>query len=178
MKPAVAVFGSSEPLPGDALYRSARSLGTALAAAGFDVVTGGYGGVMEAASRGAREGGGDAIGVTCEIFRSREPNGYLSLAVPTPDLFLRTRELVRRACGFVVLDGKAGTLAELAFLWALARAGCLGDCPVLLLGDVYPELLAFLEKIGMLEPRQIEATRVVATADEAVEYLLRAGPAA
>ena len=62
--PAVAVFGSSDPRPGDEAYELARRAGELLARSGWAVLSGGYGGVMEGASRGAREAGGEALGVT------------------------------------------------------------------------------------------------------------------
>ncbi len=75
----IAVFGSSEPLEGEPLYEQARRVGALLAAAGYRVVTGGYGGVMEGASRGAIERGGEAIGVVCgAVFPARSPNRYLT----------------------------------------------------------------------------------------------------
>jgi len=169
----VAVFGSSEPVPGDALYERGRRLGRLLAEAGFSVVSGGYGGVMEAASRGAREAGGTTIGVTCAIFSWRRPNEYLGQVVETADLFERTRALVQRSEGFVVLPGKAGTLAELSLLWALHRAGCLGGRPVLLLGARWTTLLNHLSKEGILDPAQVEMSRIVGTPEEAVEILRR-----
>ena len=140
---AVAVFGSSEAHPGQAIYEEARRLGALLAQRGLTVVSGGYGGVMEAASRGAREAGGQAVGVVCDGWseRGRTPNPYLSERVGTADLHERTRRLVERADGYIVLPGKAGTLAELTLLWALHRAGALGDRPIVLLGKPWPPLL-------------------------------------
>ena len=169
----IAVFGSSEPLPGDPAYLTAQHLGRLLAQRSWVVVTGGYGGVMEAASRGAREAGGRTLGVTCEIFAEREPNPYLTIRVPTADLFDRTRELIDRSIGYVVLPGKAGTLAELAWLWALDRAGCLEQRPVVLLGSGWESLLDLLEREGMLEPRQIGLTRLASTPEAAVQWMER-----
>jgi uncharacterized protein (TIGR00730 family) len=168
---SIAVFGSSEPLPGDRLYEQARELGVLLAEAGFAVVTGGYGGVMEGASRGAREQGGPTLGVTCETFGHRTPNRYLDHAVHTPDLFLRQRELVERSSGYVVLQGRAGTISELALLWALHRAGCLERRPVVLLGRYWTEFLHLLESNGTLENSQRDVTRLVNTPREAVAAL-------
>lgn len=170
---AVAVFGSSEPREGDPAYARARRLGELLARAGYPVVTGGYGGVMEAASRGAREAGGRTVGVTCEIFSGRAPNGFLDEQRATPDLFLRTRELVSLARSFVVLPGKSGTLAELTFLWALHRAGVLGRRPVILLGDAWRHLLRHLLQAGILEAPQFDVTRVVDSPEEALDTLQR-----
>jgi uncharacterized protein (TIGR00730 family) len=170
----IAVFGSSEPLPGEPLYETARELGRLLALRGQPVVTGGYGGVMEAASRGARSAGGRAVGVTCRIFGSRAANAYVSDMRESDDLFDRTRELVRLARGFVVLEGKAGTLAELGSLWALDRAGCLGRRPVILLGMRFATLLEQLERIDLLDREQIELSRLAETPQEAVRLLVEA----
>lgn len=168
---SIAVFGSSEPTAGDPVYEQARELGRLLARAGFRVVTGGYGGVMEAASRGAAEAGGSAFGVTCSIFRERRPNPYLTENLETADLYDRTREMVGRADAFVVLPGKSGTLAELAFLWALHRAGCLDRRPVVLLGDPWRPVLRHLVRAGILESPQFDVTRVVDTPEETIDTL-------
>jgi uncharacterized protein (TIGR00730 family) len=167
----IAVFGSSEPGPADPLYRTARRVGTLLAEAGYGVITGAYGGVMEAANRGAQESGGASFGVGCAIFSSRKPNPYLDEIVIEPDLHLRTRTLIERARGFVVLAGKSGTLAELSMLWALDRAGCHAGRPVVLLGDPWDELLCTLARNNMLEPSQQRITRVAHGPEDAVSAL-------
>jgi len=170
---SVAVFGSSEPRPGEPAYDEAYRVGRLLAGAGLRVVNGAYGGVMEASSRGARDAGGVTLGVGCRIFSAREPNPYNAELVLTEDLFERTRELVARSDGFVILRGKAGTLAELAFLWALERAGCLADRPVVLLGAGWNDLLRFLKRAGMLEESQLAASPVVETPEAAVDRFVR-----
>jgi hypothetical protein len=163
----VAVFGSSEAGEGDPLYEEARRLGSLLAASGHGVITGGYGGVMEAASRGAFEAGGKTIGVTCAIFPSRVPNAYLREEIRALDLFERTRTLVERADAYVVLRGKSGTLAELSLVWALHRAGALVGRRVVLLGDAWVGLLRHLVCDGWIEPEQLRMTKAAASAEEA-----------
>ena len=167
----IAVFGSSEPIPGSAAYRTAYHLGSLLAAARHPVLTGGYGGVMEAASLGAREAGGRTIGVPCAIFDDRSPNPHLDEVVTATDLHDRTRELIDRAAGYVVLPGKSGTLAELAMLWALDRAGCSKGRPVVLLGAGWQPLVDLLERNDMLESSQVRNTHVTERPEEAVELL-------
>ena len=167
----IAVFGSSEPQPGEPLYEQARELGAQMAQAGLVVVTGGYGGVMEGASRGARENGGPTLGVTCEALSGRTPNRYLDRTLSTPDLFQRQKALVEHSKGYVVLQGRAGTLSELALLWALHRAGCLGRRPVILLGSYWKEFLQILAGNGTLERSQLDLTRLVETPREAVQAL-------
>jgi len=170
----IAVFGSSEPGPGDPLFEQATQIGRLLAQAGHAVVTGGYGGVMEGASRGACEGGGRAIGVTCSIFAERAPNPYLTEEICTGDLAQRTGELVDRSRGFVVLEGKAGTLAELSFLWALQRAGCLDARPVIVLSARFKALFERLAGESILDPQQVRMTRVADSADDVLRILSRA----
>jgi len=174
---AVAVFGSSEPREDQPAYRLAYRTGQALAQTGFTVVTGGYGGVMEAASRGASDAGGRTVGVVSDVFSQREPNPYLSETVGSRDLYERTRFLIERADGFVVLAGRAGTLAELAWVWALARAGCLPVRPVVALGAPWPDLLDLLEQSDMMDSIAREMTERAADENEAVAILKRRIPA-
>ena len=173
MSRTIAVFGSSEPPPGDPLYELAREMGARLAAAGYGVLSGGYGGVMEGASRGAFEAGGRARGVTCAIFASRRPNPYLTERHETEDLFERTEALVEGAHGYVVLHGKSGTLAELTWLWALHRAGSLPRRPVVLLGAWWGSLLRELIHLGLIDDPELSLTRVADSPGEAVDVLDR-----
>ncbi len=171
----VAVFGSSEAEPGSGAWEQARTVGAGLAGRGVAVVTGGYGGVMEAASRGAREAGGEAIGVTCRAFAWRRPSPWLSLEIEEDDLFSRTARLFAISRGFVVLEGGAGTLAELAMLWAHARLEALPG-PIVLLDPVWDRLSGDLARAGRLERRCLAATRRAGDADEAVALALAPGP--
>lgn len=172
-RPLIAVFGSSLPQPGEPLYESARRVGSLLVGSGYDVITGGYGGVMEGASRGAFEAGGRSVGVTCSIFVDRPPNAYLTEKRDTDDLIARTRALVEAARGYVVLHGKSGTLAELTLLWALHRAGSLGPRPVILLGDPWRPFMHHLVKGSMIELDQLAITRLAEGPEDAVSLIDR-----
>ena len=168
---SVAVFGSSEPADGEPLYELARGTGRVLALAGYQVVTGGYGGVMEGASRGAQEAGGETFGVLCDIFPHRSGNRFLTASVTTPDLLERTRVLIERSDAWVVLNGKAGTLAELTLVWALLRAGCLDPAPVILFGEGWDPVMEQLIRHNMLDPAQQEITRIASSLEEIVVIL-------
>lgn len=170
----VAVFGSSEPVAGEAAYEEAREVGRLLGRAGLTVVTGGYGGVMEGASLGAREAGGETLGVTVSsLFAGRRPNPYLDRIEDRPDLPSRTRTLIDLAEGFIILPGRAGTLAELSLLWALQRAG-VHDHPRVLVGKAWGELMRLLARLELLEPPLRETTLLADRPEEAVALMLRA----
>src|SRR5579862_8306161 len=120
----VTVFGSSLPVGGSAIYSDALRLGKLLAEAGFAVCNGGYGGLMEASARGAREVGGHTIGVTCVVW-PRAANHYVVEEVRTRSYSERLITLVARGDAYVVLPGGTGTLAELALVWEMMHKGSL-----------------------------------------------------
>jgi uncharacterized protein (TIGR00730 family) len=136
------VFGSSRSSEGDADYAQARELGRLLAEAGFTVCSGGFGGSMEAVSRGAREGGGQTIGVTVDVFR-RSGNAWLDEEVRTESIFRRIEHMVTIAHGFVTLPGGAGTLAEMSLTMNLLYVGALSPKPLVLLGPDWQALMDF-----------------------------------
>jgi uncharacterized protein (TIGR00730 family) len=126
----VCVFGASWALPDSALYAEGVALGAALASSGFDVVTGGYGGLMEAVSKGAAEAGGAAIGVLVpSLFPQRAVDGnpYLTARVDAPTLLTRIDAMLARAPRLLVaLPGTLGTLTELMAAWNVALLAPVG----------------------------------------------------
>ncbi len=131
----ITVFGSGHCHPGTPPYETARELGRAIAAAGWTLCNGGYGGTMEAAARGATEVGGHTIGVTCVLFRDRGgANAYVREEIRAPDLLARLRVLIERGDGYVVLPGGTGTLTELALVWEMVNKGLVQPRPIVLLG--------------------------------------------
>ena len=136
----VAVFGANDPVAGDEAYETARAVGGVLAQLGYAIANGGYGGTMEASARGAKAAGGQTIGVTCGLWRSR-PNAYINREVKTADLFERLRTLVDLGtAGYVVLPGATGTLLELAVVWELVCKGMLEDRPIVCVGRFWQPL--------------------------------------
>ncbi len=163
----VAVFGASDAEPGSQLWERARALGSRIARRGAPVITGGYGGVMEAACQAAREAGGEAVGVTCRVFRGRSPNAFLSLEIEEDDLLARTDRIFSLSRGFIVLAGGVGTLAELSLLWAHARAGVIFG-PIVLWDETWARLADQLAAQGRLEGPARRATRTAHGDEEAV----------
>ena len=136
----VAVFGSSRPLERDADYAEARELGRQLAERGFAVCSGGYGGVMEAASRGAKEAGGKTYGVTAEFF-ARGANEWIDVEVRKKTWEERLFELIRLADGFAVCKGGTGTLVELAVVWEMLNKSVMTGKPIAVVGHFWQPIL-------------------------------------
>src|SRR4029077_11844769 len=144
----VTVFGSSRPRERDADYEEARVLGRALAKHGFAVCSGGYGGVMEAVSRGAKEAGGKTYGVTAEFFKNAKVNQWIDVEVRKITWEERLFELVRMAHGFVACKGGTGTLVELAVVWEMLKKSVMTGKPFAALGDFW---LPILERVRQVE---------------------------
>ena len=146
LRKIIAVFGSSQPRPGSVHYEEARRVGRALAEAGWQVVTGGYRGVMEAASLGAREGGGTTIGVTTSFFAEKNlmPNPYVDEEILMPSYAGRLLKLVEISDGYVVMSGGSGTLSELFVCWELEKNGSIPAKPLVLFGDQWTRIMDFL----------------------------------
>jgi uncharacterized protein (TIGR00730 family) len=136
----ITVFGSSRPENGHADYAEALELGRALAAAGFAVCTGGYSGVMEAVSRGARESGGRVLAVTSSFFRARA-NRWVEEETRVPTWQERLFELVRIGDGYVACKGGTGTLVELAVVWEMLNKRAMDHRPFVVLGDFWQPIL-------------------------------------
>jgi uncharacterized protein (TIGR00725 family) len=145
-KKVITVFGSSRPEEGHADYAQAVELGKALAEAGFAVCTGGYGGVMEGASRGAREAGGRVLAVTSSFFRSRA-NRWVDEEMPTATWQDRLFELVRLGDGYVACKGGTGTLVELAVVWEMLNKKAMERRPFVVLGDFWQPILERVREV-------------------------------
>jgi len=128
----VGIFGTWRACDGDRIYTRALQCGQVLAAAGKTVLTGGYSGVMEAASRGAVEAGGKAIGVTCpEIDKLMPANPWVTTRIPAKDLQDRLAIAFRMVEAAIFFPGRAGTMAELSLALELREKGTL-RYPILL----------------------------------------------
>lgn len=167
----VAVFGDSRVRPGSSEYEEAFRTGKLLAQAGFTVMNGGYAGTMEASARGAKEGGGRAVGVISNEFERLSTNAYLDETVRTDDLFARIRKMQQSADGFVVLRGSMGTLAELALVWNLSKIDARYRKPIVLVGNGWSQVLrAWREYLAVTED-EARLLHLASVPEEAVEFL-------
>lgn len=150
MNKTISVFGSSKPREGDPDYKIALELGRALAHAGFTLCNGGYGGIMEASARGAKEGNGRTVGITVEAF-TRTANKWIDAEVRAKSLAERIGKLVDSADGYVILRGGTGTLLELAYVWEFINKRLIPEKPVVLLGPFWNDLVEILRKESVKE---------------------------
>ena len=138
---SIAVFGGADVSASDPRYIAAHRLGGALARAGHTVICGGYYGLMEAVSCGAREEGGEVLGVTLCSFDPKLPNCHLTSRHHARDLYDRLRQIIHRSNAIVVLPGGLGTLVETTTAWLLKQVGQLATTyPIIVMDSVLREL--------------------------------------
>jgi len=166
----VTIFGGSKCVESDMEYGQARRVGALLAQAGFTICTGGYLGVMEAASRGARENGGRVLGIVMNQFKS-EPNRYLTDKVATPHFYERLQRLITRSVGFVAIRGGMGTVTELSLVWNKIQTKVIEPRPLVLLGDCWRPVVEQWQKSLAVSAQDVAALDFAKTPEEAVEII-------
>jgi len=175
--PLIAVYGSSSVGLHDEAYQQAEKLGAELARAGARVMNGGYGGVMEACSRGAADAGGHVIGVTVDSYARRGgPNRWISERIRTRDLFERLGVLVGKADGFVAVGASLGTLNEVFLAWTLLATGGREEAPLVLLGSEWPALIEAHRRSGSIDSRLFGWIQVTQSVREAARRVLAESP--
>ncbi|GAA4923259.1 hypothetical protein LX16_5116 [Stackebrandtia albiflava] len=155
LEPAVSVFGSARTKPGSSEYLLGERLGSALAKAGFGVITGGGPGAMEAANRGAREAGGVSIGLGIELPFEQRLNDFIDLGMDFRYFFVRKTMFVKYSQAFCVLPGGFGTMDELFEALTLVQTKKITRFPVVLLGVDYWSGL-----IDWLRDRMLHTTKI------------------
>jgi uncharacterized protein (TIGR00730 family) len=175
-RPAATVFGSARTVRSDPDYERARACGRALAEAGFAVVTGGGPGVMEAANRGAKEGGGLSVGFNVVLPHEQAANAYVDLSVAFRHFYARKVMLVKAAEGFVLFPGGFGTLDELFESLTLIQTDKVREFPVTLIGtDYWRGLLEWIAARPLAEkkisPEDVNLLHVTDDVTQAVEAI-------
>lgn len=135
--PSITVFGSARFPEGHPYYDLARRTAKLLAEGGYNIITGGGPGIMEAASRGGLEGKRLSVGANIVLPHEQKPNPYLSKVVTFYYFFVRKVILVKYSLAFVVLPGGFGTLDEFFEALTLIQTGKLYQFPVVLMGKDY-----------------------------------------
>ena len=170
----VAVFGSALPTPDDPLYQSSREIGRKLGEAGFAVLTGGYNGLMAAASQGAHEAGTKVIGATCLSFereRGSRPNPWVTEIIARESLRDRLMVLVDVPDAYVLLPGGLGTLNELVFASESMRSGDIKRRPLICYGDFWRPLVNMMTESGFMHHQGWGSLDFAETPEQVVELI-------
>jgi uncharacterized protein (TIGR00730 family) len=170
---AVSIFGSARIPEGDPQYELARAVARELSQSGMDIITGGGPGIMEAANRGAKEGGSRSIGLNIELPFEQHENRYLDVEMTCHYFFTRKLFFVRYAVGFVVFPGGFGTLDELFEALTLSQTGRSRHFPVVLVGsDYWSGLIDWMRERmlgeGKVDPHDLKLLEVVDDPHEVV----------
>jgi uncharacterized protein (TIGR00730 family) len=177
--PAVTMFGSARVEPGDPVYDKAERIARACAEAGFAVITGGGGGVMEAANKGAAEAGGKSVGLNIELPMEQKPNPYANIRLCFRYFFVRKVMFVKYAQAYIIMPGGFGTMDELFESITLIQTHKIKPFPVFLVGsDYYQPLAAWLKDTvmaqGKISPQDLDIFRVVDEPEELIKELKQA----
>ncbi len=166
----VTIFGGSRCDESCPEYAEARKVGALLAADGYTICTGGYLGVMEAASRGAREQGGRVLGIVMNQFKA-EPNRFLTDKVASAHFYERLQHLIMRSVGFVALRGGMGTVTEVSLVWNKIQTHVIEPRPLVLLGDCWPPVVRAWQEHLVVNERDIAILDFAKTPEEAVSII-------
>jgi uncharacterized protein (TIGR00730 family) len=171
----ISVFGSATPAADSIPYREAYLIGRFLAEAGLAVATGGYSGTMAAVSQGAAEAGGRVIGVTSaqiERWRPLGANPWVGEEIKYESLRDRLIHLVTTNDGIIVLPGGIGTLSEFALAWSLIQVGEISPRPLVLFGELWPEVIKAFVRPEYVVDSHIQYLRFAETPAAAVQAIL------
>jgi len=176
-RPAVSIFGSARIHRDSPEYAAARKVGRSFAKHGWAVITGGGPGVMEAANRGAKEGGGLSIGFNIALPHEQGSNPYLDISYTFKHFYARKVCFVKPAEGFVIFPGGFGTLDELFEALTLIQTGKAENFPVVLIDtDYWEEMISWVRDElladGMISPEDLELLHTTDDLDEAVRTIV------
>ncbi|MGA7614647.1 MAG: LOG family protein [Thermoanaerobaculia bacterium] len=178
----VSIFGSSRIRRGDPIYDDVKRLSAELAKLGYDIVTGGGPGLMEAANSGAVEGQGEShsrsFGLPIHLPSEETANPFVDRVYRHRTFFSRLHHFVRLSSAFVVFPGGIGTGLETFMIWQLLQVKHLREHPLILVGKMWDGLIAWMNDTmmsrGLVSPPDMEIVTVVATAEEAIPIVVEA----
>ncbi len=176
--PAVSMFGSARAEPDDPYYSLAEETAYEIGKAGFGVITGGGGGIMEAANKGASRAGAKSIGLNIELPMEQIPNKYQNMSLNFRYFFTRKVMFLKYAHGFIVLPGGYGTMDELFESLVLIQTLRQASFPVLLMGSDYWRGLikwikeAMLAGHAYISPKDIDDFVMVDDPKQAAQILV------
>jgi len=176
--PSVSIFGSSRMPPGEEFYEKTTIIAKKLAENGFNIITGGGPGIMEAANKGANEGGGKSIGLNIRLPMEQGGNPYSNIKLDFKYFFVRKVMLVKYAQAYIGMPGGFGTLDEIFEAMTLIQTKKIKPFPVILVGSDYWDGLwnwvkSNLLDRNMISPEEIDLVSILDDPDEVVKLIKR-----
>ncbi len=172
MRKTVTVFGSSVPRVGSPEYEDAFKLASILASKGFNICSGGYRGIMDAVSKGARENGSEAIGVTIKN-RDAFKSNYVTKEIVCDTLFERLAKLIETGDGYIVLGGGTGTMLELSAIWELMNKGIISVKPAACLSKMWEDIVRIMDIQIAREGRETGLIKTFQSIEDAAGYIIK-----
>ncbi len=176
--PAVSIFGSARVKPGEPYYEQAVEIASQLVKNGFNVISGGGPGIMEAANKGATEAGGKSVGLNIKLPYEQKPNPYANIRMDFRYFFIRKVMFVKYAVAYVILPGGFGTLDEFSEAITLIQTKRIKPFPVILVNRSYWKgLLDWMRKMvcagNMISPEDMDIIQVIDEPEEVVKAIKR-----
>ena len=173
---AVTIFGSARVKPADIYYQKTENLTRLLVQNGFSVITGGGGGIMEAANKGASEAGGKSVGMNIQLPFEQKPNSYANIHLHYKYFFIRKVMFVKYAVAYVILPGGFGTMDELFEALTLIQTKKIKSFPLILMGSEYWHgLVDWLKNTmlaeGKISPADLDLIQIVDEPEEVVKLI-------
>ena len=178
ISPAVTIFGSARVKPGDEIYERTVTIARKLAENGFNVITGGGPGIMEAGNKGAREGGARSVGLNIMLPMEQEPNPYANVKLDFQYFFVRKVMFVKYGQAYIGMPGGLGTLDEIFEALTLIQTHRIKPFPVILVGKDYWSGLADWIRNTLLarnyvSPQDLDLVTLLDDPDEVVNTIRR-----
>ncbi len=173
---AVSIFGSARVKAGEPYYEKTVVLARRLAQEGFSVITGGGPGIMEAANKGAAEGGGKSVGMNIRLPFEQKPNPYANIHIDYKYFFIRKVMFVKYALAYIILPGGFGTLDELFEALTLIQTKRIRSFPVILVGsEFWKGLLDWIRKTlireAMIQQEDLHYFQIIDDPEEVVRHI-------
>ena len=176
--PAVTIFGSARSHPNSITYKMTETLARLLVENGFNVVSGGGPGIMEAANRGAANAGGKSVGLHIHLPNEQQPNKYANIRLDFKYFFIRKVMFVKYAVAYIIMPGGFGTLDELFEAITLIQTHRIKAFPVIMMDSEYWKGLVdwikgTLIKHKAVDESELEIFHLVDNPEEAVSIIKR-----
>lgn len=173
--PSITVFGSARFKEDHPYYQMAREVGKRIALLGFNTMTGGGPGIMEAANRGAFEAGGRSIGCNIQLPFEQKVNPYVDTSITFEHFFVRKVLLVKYSYAFIIMPGGVGTMDEFYETLTLVQTRTITQFPIVLIGTEYfkpvTDYLQFMETQGTISPGDRNLIFVTDSIDDAMDHI-------